>query len=94
MPRPTLRLALGVIARKEPVVVANLSVFDPPPPVIELQPKSEVDEFQVSALEALLQLVSPAPPNLAAKRFEVEAVVAKKFVVVAEEPVAFTNVKF
>jgi len=70
-------------------VVENLSVFDPPPvPVIVLQPNLP-EPLYVSAFEALLHVINPAP-----KKLVVEAVVAKKFVVVALVPVAFTKVKF
>ena len=37
---------------------------------------------------------SPAPKSVVVKRFVEEAVVAKKLVVVADDPVAFTKVKF
>lgn len=56
----------------------------PDPAEILLQPKSELAEMYVRAFEAPLQLESPAPAIFAMKRLEVEAVVEKKFVEVAE----------
>lgn len=57
------------------------------PAEIVLQPN--LPPLKVNAFEALLQVKSPAP-----KKLVVLAVVAKKLVVVALEPVAFINVKF
>lgn len=57
-----------------------------------LHPK--IPAFHVSALFAVLHVVSPAPLKFVVKRFVEDAVVAKKFVVVAEVPVAFMKVKF
>ena len=57
------------------------------PPSMVLQPKSPL--FHVRAFAEALHPASAAP-----KKFVVDAVVAKKLVVVAFVPVAFRNVKF
>ena len=65
----------------------------PAPPEIVLQPK--IPPVQIRALSALLQAVAkPAPVKEAVNKLDDEAVVEKKFVVVAEVEVEVRAVKF
>jgi hypothetical protein len=64
----TARAEFGEIARPF-VEVANLSVLLPVPPVIVLHPKTPL--FQVTAFDAELQVVRPAPVNFEATLKEV-----------------------
>lgn len=85
-PRVRVTLVSSVLVKAAPPVIeeaAGVMVVQPKRPAVQDRPL--VDPLHVP---------SPAPWMFAAKSFEEEAVVLKKFVVVAEEPVAFTKVKF
>lgn len=96
------RVAVPALPETEPVMVLEkvlfpLKVLLSPRRVVEavlsvmvLQPKTP--EAQVTAFDALLQLLNPKPFIFVPNRLVVEAVVENIDVVVADVPVALVNV--